>query len=108
MPPRDVTMAAPLFLGADEQVMAELKELQRREAHHLAFDKESSPRTLPFRILGYWTLTFFGGVKKAFTNNGLVNFHVRGCNFPWKMETQTAWALEDGRTLDGLVRIRGG
>ena len=108
VPSRDITMSAPLFLGPDEQVKAELKELQRQEEEYLQLNKEISPYTWPFRVLGHWTTLVFGGFKRAFTSGGLINLHVRGNNFPWKIDTDSAWALEGGRSLDEIVRIREG
>ena len=106
VPPRDITISAPLFLGSDKQIQAEIRELQRQEQRYLYLNKGISPRTYPFRVLGYWTRALFGGVGKAFTNRGLINFHVKGNNLPWKMEIEAAWALEEGRALDEIVRIK--
>ena len=108
VPPRDVTMSAPLFLGPEEQVKAELKELRRQEYRYLQLNKEISPRTWPFRVMGYWTSLLFGGFRRAFSSGGLINFHVKGNNFPWRMDTDLAWALEGGRLLDEIVRIKEG
>ena len=99
-------MSAPLFLGPDEQVKAELKEIKRREQEYLQMNRELSPYTWPFRVLGHWTTLYFGGVTRAFTSGGLINFHVKGNNFPWKMDTDSAWALEGGRSLDEIVKIK--
>ena len=47
-----------------------------------------------------------GGVAKAFTNRGLIKLHVKGNNIAWKLEVEAAWALEEGRALDSIVRIK--
>lgn len=99
-------MSSPLFLGGDKQIQAEIRELQRQEQRYLYLNKEISPLTYPFRVLGYWTTLFFGGVTKAFTNKGLIKFHIKGNNIAWKLEAEAAWALEEGRALDGIVRIK--
>lgn len=106
VPCRDITISSPLFLGGEKQVQAEIRELQRQERRYLYLNKEISPRTYPFRVLGYWTTLFFNGIRKAFTNRGLINFHIKGNNLSWKMETEAAWALEEGRALDGIVKIK--
>lgn len=101
-------MSAPLFLGAEEQVQAEIRELQRWEYRHEQLHKGTSPRTHPFRVFGYYAELWFYGLKKSFVSSKLNLFHIKGHSFPWKIETEMAWALEDGRSLDKLVRIRGG
>ncbi len=106
VPSTDITTSAPLFLGPEEQIKAELKELRRQEREYLQMNREISPYTWPFRVLGHWTSLFFGGSKRAFTMGGIINFHVRGRNFPWKMDTESAWALEGGRSFDELVTIK--
>ena len=106
MPSTDITTSAHLFLGPEEQIKAELKELRRQEQEYLQMNREISPNTWPFRVLGHWTALFFGGCKRAFTMGGLINFHVRGKNFAWKMDTESAWALEGGRSFDELVSVK--
>ena len=106
VPSTDITTSAPLYLGPEEQVRAELKELRRQEKEYLQMNREISPLTWPFRVLGHWTFLFFGGTKRAFTMGGFINFHIRGRNLAWKMDTDSAWALEGGRSFDEIVTIK--
>ena len=105
VPPTDITTSAPLFLGGDAQIRLELNELQRRKDWKTATAK-GDRLSFPIRQLGYWAGWTFFSVKKAFTGTGIINCHLAGNNLAWKMERDGAWALEDGRTIDGLVRIK--
>ena len=98
-------MSEPLFIGGDEQVRLELKELQRRKDRETAFARDDY-LAMPFKQAGYWFGSWFLAVKKAFLNTGVIQFHVRGKNISWKLERDRAWSLEDGRYLDTLVNIK--
>lgn len=102
---RDITISSPLFLGDDAQVQAALAKLDRQEAYDSAHDKKSI-LTLPFRLAGYWMGQGFRALRKAFTNEGFILLHIRGNNRTWKVEKDTAWALDDGKTLDRLVKVK--
>lgn len=105
IPPSDVTISEPFFLGHDAQVQIELSRLQQKDDRLTAFATNDLV-SLPFRQLGYWFGVLFLAVKKAFTNNGLIHFHVKGKNLTWKLERNGAWALDEGRILENLVKIK--
>lgn len=105
IPPSDVTISAPVFLGGDAQVKIQLKELQYQEDRDYAFARDNL-LSWPFRQAGFWIGSIFLAVKKAFTNTGIIQFHIKGHNISWKMERDRAWALEDGRFIDNLVKIK--
>lgn len=46
------------------------------------------------------------GIRRAFTSEGFHYLHVRGNNRVWKMDKDPAWALDDGKALDKLVKIK--
>ena len=48
----------------------------------------------------------FNGIKRAFTNDDFYFLHVKGNNRVWKLAKDPAWALDDGKALDRLVKIK--
>ncbi len=105
VPSTDVTISAPLFMGGEDQIMAELADIKRREARANAFDTETI-LTLPFRQAAFWIGRGFAAIKKAFTNQGFLRLHVKGHNITWKLDKQAAWALDEGQALDKLVKVK--
>ena len=104
--PHDVTVSAPLFLGEEQQVQMELDAIQRQRAKALAFSKKESLITWPWRQMAYWFGEAFHAAKKAMFNTGIVQFHVKGGNIAWKMDREGVWALDEGRYLDSLVKVK--
>ena len=45
-------------------------------------------------------------MKKMLTLDGLVLVQVQNKNGVWKLDTNAAWMLDDGRILDRLVKRR--
>ena len=106
MPPNDVTLASPIFNNDHEQnIQAALAAIRRREKQLQAFAK-TNLLTLPFRQASYWMWRVFIGVRRAFTSEGFNYLHVKGHNRVWKLDKEPAWALEDGKALDKLVKIK--
>ncbi|KAL9128095.1 MAG: hypothetical protein Q9217_003148 [Psora testacea] len=107
VPPGDITLSSPIWMGEEEQIEREVAELRHKEHRADAFDMQKGGiRSLLFKQLVYWLERFQGGLKKALTNHGLLQLHVRGYNLPWKLEQRSAWALDEGQVLDKLVKIR--
>lgn len=106
VPPTDVTISSPLFTGDNDQIMAEMAELQRRKERANAFNKDGGLLTLPFRQALYWMGRSVAAVKKALFNEGFLKFHLKSRSVTWKIEKDADWALDDGQALDKLVKIR--
>ena len=106
VPPGDVTISSPVFNDdAQQKLEAAIAEIAWREERLRAFAK-TNLLTLPFRQAGYWIWRGFVGIRSAFTVGGFHHLHVRGNNRVWKMDKDPAWALDDGKTLDKLVKIK--
>ena len=104
--PGDVTLSSHLFDNNRQQrVEAVLAEIHHREERLRAFEK-TNLLTLPFRQAGYWMWRGFLGVRRAFTGQGFGLLHVKGKNLNWKLDKDPAWALDDGKVLDRLVKIK--
>lgn len=82
-----------------------IKEMTEREERIKASIK-TNLLTLPFRQANYWIWRGFVGVRRAFTNEGFLYLHVKGHNRTWKLGTNPAWAMDDGKVLDRLVKIK--
>ena len=106
VPPGDVTISSHVFNDdAEQRLEATIADLARREERLRAFAK-TDVVTLPFRQAGYWIRRGVGGIRSAFTSGGFHHLHVRGNNRMWKLDKNPAWALDDGRALDKLVKIK--
>lgn len=106
VPPGDVTMSSHIFNDdAEQKLEATIAEIARREERLRAFAK-TNILTTPFRQAGYWMQRGFIGIRRAFTSEGFHYLHVRGNNRVWKVDKNPAWALDDGRALDRLVKIK--
>ena len=106
VPPSDVTISSPLFNNDAEQKMeATIAGIARRDERLRAF-AQTNLLTLPFRQAGYWMWRGIMGIRSVFTKGGFHYLHVRGKNRVWKLDKDPAWALDDGKALDKLVRIK--
>lgn len=106
VPPSDVTISSPVFNDdAQQKLEATIAEISWREERLRAFAK-TNLLTLPFRQAGFWMWRGFVGIRSAFTGGGFHYLHVRGNNRVWKLDKDPAWALDDGKTLDKLVKIK--
>ena len=94
-------------MGDEEQIEREIAVIRRRDDRATAFDIEKGGiMSLPFRQTVYWLGRWLIGVKKAFTDQGLVKFHIKGRNVAWKLESRDAWLLDEGQALDKLVNVK--
>ncbi|KAF6240427.1 hypothetical protein HO173_001095 [Letharia columbiana] len=106
VPPGDVTISSHMFNDdAEQKLEATIAEITLREERLRAFAK-TNLLTLPFRQAGYWMWRGFMGTRRAFTSEGFHYLHVRGNNRVWKLGKDPAWALDDGKALDKLVKIK--
>ena len=91
---------APIKLSPAERRIAQQQEDRKRE-----HDK-SRILTLPFRQASYWMWRGFQSIKKALWKSDFIYVQVKGRNLPFKLDRDAAWALDDGRALDRLVKHR--
>lgn len=106
VPPGDVTISSRIFNDdAKQKLEATIAEIARREERLRAFAK-TNLLTLPFRQAGYWMWRGFTGIRSAFAREGFHYLHVAGNNRVWKLDKDPAWALDDGKALDKLVKIK--
>ena len=106
VPPSDVTISSCMFNDdAEQRLEATIARIARREERLSAFAR-TNLHTLPFRQVRYWMWRGFNGIKSAFTNDDFHFLHVRGNSLVWKLAQDPAWALDDGKALDRLVKIK--
>ena len=89
----------------ERRIEAEIRAIKLREERLRAFAK-TNIMTLPFRIMGYWLWRGFIGVRRAFTGEGFNYLHIKGNNRVWKLDRDPAFARDDGKALDRLVKIK--
>ena len=105
--PKEITLSQPMWQGTKEQIEREVQAIQKARDRANAFSRtRGGILTLPFRQAEFYMKRGFTAVKKAFTNHGLLQLHVKGHNIPWKLEHRDAWALDEGQALDKLVTIK--
>ena len=105
-PNTDVTLSSTVFDNdKGRRIEAEIRAIKQREERLRAFAK-TNIFTLPFRITGYWMWRGFIGVRRAFTGEGFNYLHVSGKNRAWKLDKDPAYALDDGKALDRLVKVK--
>jgi len=106
VPPGDVTLSSQLCSGnAEQKIESLIKEMTDRE-EKLKASAKTNLLTLPFRQANYWMWRGFIGVRRAFTNEGFHYLHVKGQNRVWKLDSDPAWALDDGKALHRLVKVK--
>ncbi|MCJ1355219.1 MAG: hypothetical protein MMC33_005210 [Icmadophila ericetorum] len=88
----------PIKLSLAEQVELYKQQEVQREI------ERSRILTLPFRQASYWTYRGFRAAKKTWSKEGFIYMRVMGYNLAWKIDREAAWALEDGKAIDRLVR----
>lgn len=105
VPPSDVTISSHVFNDdAEQKLEATIAGIARQEERQHAFAK-ANLLMRPFRQAVYWIRRGFMGIRRAFSSEGFYYLHIRGNNRVWKMDKDPAWALDDGKALDKLVRI---
>ena len=105
VPQGDVTISSPIFNDdPQEKWKATIKDITWREERLRAFVK-TNLLMLPFRQAEYWTWRGFVAIKSAFAGGGFHHLHLRGRNRVWKLDKDPAWALDEGKALDKLVKI---
>ena len=108
VPSSDVTLSSRFFQKDREQkIEAEIEEITYRE-HLLRTFTKTNILTLPFREAAYWIWRGFMGVRRAFTNERFHYLHIKGHNRVWKLDSDPAWALDDGKAVDNLVKVKVG
>lgn len=99
----DVTLSSPLYednrkLGRDDEA-----EVRRRiyDMHRL---NQTRILTKPFREARYWLWRAFRGLKSVFRPDPVISLKIQGERGYWKLYQDRAWALDDGKTLDRLIK----
>lgn len=103
VPNTEVSLSSHLLEPAVKLSPAELAEKYRRQAEMQEIEK-SKILTLPFRQASYWTWRGFQVLKKAVFKEDFIYLKVKNKNGIWKVDKTPAWAAEDGRVLDRLVK----
>lgn len=106
VPVGDVTLSSHIFNDdAGQRLEATIAGVAWRKERLYAFAK-TNLLTLPFRQAGYWMWRGFVSIRMAFTSDNFHYLHIRGKNRVWKMDKDPAWALDDGKALDRLVKVK--
>ena len=102
-PYSNVVFSAHLSKAELKLTPAELAHVRDQQAKMREIEK-SRILTLPFRQASYWLWKAFEAFKKVWSKDGFIYIRVKGMNGTWKLDKNAAWALDDGRALDRLVK----
>ena len=103
--PNDVTLSAPVFLDLGRSRTTDAAEIARKQQRLRELQK-SRLLTSPFRSASFWIERLFATIKKILYFKNTVDASIKGRNGVWGLDRDSAWALEDGKALDRLVKHR--
>ena len=105
VPHNDIVLSEYAFIQpvklSPAEVMAERMEVERKLAYLRA-----RVLTLPFRQANYWTWRGFMAMKSIIWKDDWIYLQVVGRNKSFKLDRNAAWALDNGRALDRVVKHR--
>ncbi|KAI9755374.1 MAG: hypothetical protein M4579_004303 [Chaenotheca gracillima] len=109
IPPSSFNLSSRLYQPyADPE--AALRYITPREAAlareaEIKYDREHI-MTVPFRHLSQALFKVFVSLRRVWTREGFTRVFVQGRKGVWKLDAGGGWAMDEGRALDRLVKIR--
>ena len=104
-PHHDVILSEFLYRAPTKSSTAEFVAARREEDRWREIAKKNL-MTLPFRQASYWIWRGFVLMKNVVWKDDFIHVQVVGKNGTFKFDRNAAWALDDGRALDRLVKHR--
>ncbi|MCJ1286636.1 hypothetical protein MMC26_005982 [Xylographa opegraphella] len=105
VPYQDVILSEFIYTAPTKSSPAELVAAHREEDRWREIAKNNI-MTLPFRQASYWMWKGFMLIKNVIWKDDFILVQVIGKNGTFKFDRNSAWALDDGRALDRLVKHR--
>lgn len=102
VPPGDVTLLSSLYERDHKLAVVTAKELRRRSKEMRSVNR-SNFLTSPFRLSYFVLWKVFKSCKSVFSSEKFVFMRVKEKGV-WKLNTDAAWALEDGKAIDRLMK----
>ena len=99
---KDVSLSSSL-IKVNEASKRENAEIRRRQDEMNQRNK-SGILARPFRQIGFFTWRAFRGVRTIFDTEAFIRMRVKGRNGTWKLSQGAAWALDNGKAIDKLVK----
>lgn len=104
-PYQDITFSEHIFIASAKASKAEIMAARKEEERERDMARKRI-LSLPFRQASYWTWRGFMVVRNFFWKDEFVYVQVKSKNGTLKLNRNPAWALDDGRALDRLVKHR--
>lgn len=101
--PAQCTLNAALAVPK-ERVEAHHRRLAEVDRAWVAKAKKKSILTLPFRQMSLASHKLFISMARVWKRDGFLEFYVD--NKQYKLDISGGWALEDGKVLDRLVKVK--
>ncbi len=103
--PSDLFISSRLAHASAKNSSLAEEEALRREKEALIRDR-TRIMTAPFRQMGRAIWKALTYLSRIFTRQGFFKVLIRGKAGHWQLDSQGGWALEDGKALDKLVRVK--
>lgn len=101
--PSHVSISSPLY-GRGNRLSASAAAEVRRRLEEMHKQNRTKLLTMPFRQGGYFIWRAFNGMKTIMSSEQFVYVHIKGRNGVLKLDQNAAWALDEGKAIDKLVK----
>lgn len=101
VPAADVTLLTPLYERDHRLASIVVKDTQLRYEKLRELNRKRI-MTSPFRTMKFLLWKLFRGFRSVFSSEKFVFMRIKGKGV-WKLNTNAAWALQDGKVIDKLV-----
>lgn len=102
--PSDLTLMEPMYEEPEIDTESAVEKFRREE------EKRRLERTrllsAPFRHMGAFIRGVGRNLLKVWTRSGFVKMQIQGKKGRYKLDRDGGWTLDEGRTLDRLLRVK--
>jgi hypothetical protein len=106
--PEEIVLPMPLFTPPSKALtvseMRELRLQEEREKKELREYERSHIMTAPFRHASQGFFYLFKAIGRTWSREGFLKLEVKGMRY--KLDISGGWALDGGRALDRLTRLK--
>lgn len=100
---KDVTLSSSIYSKNNSFSEEDELEIRRRKVEIRKLDRVRI-LTAPFRHLNYLMWRVFKGFKSLIATEGFIYMQIKGKRGSWKISRNSAWALDNGKAIDRLVK----
>ena len=101
--PSRVTISSPLY-GRGNRLSASTAAEVRRRLEAMREENRKRILTMPFRKASHLVWRIFNGMRNILSSEQFVYLYISGRNGVLKIDQNAAWALDEGKAIDKLVK----